>query len=109
MDEANTPVGVVLTGVFVFCPRRIDNGRKGKKNMKILRVSTEGICPPSAKLVEGKYYALHHGEKGRGRWEVRFPLPSREFPPREDTLPLDGDYSLVDLHRTELAQGYSPA
>ena len=69
--------------------------------MKILRISTEGICPPSAKLVEGKFYALCHGEKGRGRWEVRFPLPSREFPPREGTLPLDGDYSLVDLHRAD--------
>jgi len=69
--------------------------------MKILRVSTKGICPPSAKLVEGKFYALHHGEEGRGRWEVRFPLPSREFPPREGTLPLDGDYSLVDLHRAD--------
>ena len=67
--------------------------------MKILRISTEGkgICPPSAKLVEGKFYALHHGQEGRGRWEVRFPLPVREFPPEEDTLLLDGDYLLVDL------------
>ena len=65
--------------------------------MKIKRVSTEGICPPAAKLVEGKFYALHHGQEGRGRWEVRFPLPVREFPPEEDTLLLDGDYLLVDL------------
>ena len=72
--------------------------------MKILKISTEGkgICPPSAKLVKGgKFYALHHGQEGRGRWEVRFPLPTREFPPKEDTLLLDGDYSLVDLHKKD--------
>ena len=69
--------------------------------MKIIRISTEGICPPSAKLVEGKFYALHHGEEGRGRWEVRFPLPVREFPPGASTLLLDGDYLLVDLHKVD--------
>ena len=69
--------------------------------MKIIRISTEGVRIPQAKLVEGKYYALCHGQEGRGRWEVKFPLPSREFPPKEDTLPLDGDYSLVDLHKAD--------
>ena len=69
--------------------------------MKMLRISTEGICPPVAKLVEGKFYALCHGEEGRGRWEVRFPLSSREFPPGEDTFPLGWNYSLVDLYEVD--------
>ena len=70
--------------------------------MKIVKISTEGTCPPSAKLVKGgKFYALCHGEEGWGRWEVKFPLFAKEFPPNEEYLRLEGDYSLVDLSRKD--------
>lgn len=55
--------------------------------MRALQLSIEGIKPARARLVTAKngarYYAVRHGEEGRGRWEVRFPLAAREFPAPE--------------------------
>ena len=55
--------------------------------MKIYQLDREGCRPAYAGVARAKngarYYAVHHGEFGRGRWEVRLPLAAREFPPPE--------------------------
>lgn len=52
--------------------------------MKIITVSAAGIAPAQALLVKGqrgRYWAIFHGEEGRGRWQWRLPLGVRDFPP----------------------------
>lgn len=46
-----------------------------------------------------KYFALTHGEEGRGRWQVVLPLFAREFPPPEtqDEIEMTDDYRLIKL------------
>ena len=76
--------------------------------MKIIRINIRGVQPVAATKTRAKsgaeYYALTHGEEGRGRWQIRIPLAVREFPsPAEagDRLPLEGEYKLVDLRKQD--------
>lgn len=51
--------------------------------MKIKTLSMQGIAPAKASVVTGQrgnYFAVTHGEQGRGRWQVLLPLAAREFP-----------------------------
>jgi len=52
--------------------------------MKVVVLDRDGVRPAMAEAIKAKsgalYYAVRHGENGRGRWEVRFPLAAREFP-----------------------------
>jgi hypothetical protein len=77
--------------------------------MKIRELSMAGIMPISAKVLEArngaKYFAITHGQTGRGRWQVRFPL-AREFPVPSDKvgrIEMTGDYKLVDLRKKDPA------
>lgn len=63
--------------------------------MEIIRLSKGGVSPKDAVLTSGNYgspfYALIHGEEGRGRWAYRIPLGGKDFPSNPDsptTLPL---------------------
>lgn len=64
--------------------------------MRVFNLSTHGITEAFASLCTGatggEYYAVTHGEQGRGRWQVKFPLAVREFPvpPIPPTLPFTG-------------------
>ena len=75
--------------------------------MKIIAISIRGVQPVAATKTRAKsgaeYYALTHGEEGRGRWQIRIPLAAREFPaqPAVDQLPLDGEFKLVDLRKQD--------
>ena len=77
--------------------------------MKIVRLGINGIETVAAHAVVAKngqrYFAIDHGQTGRGRWNVRFPLAAREFPvPVEDRdrIILEGDeYKLIDLKRKD--------
>lgn len=75
--------------------------------MKIVTLSTQGIGPAQAQAVtgqRGEYFALLHGEEGRGRWQIKLPLAAREFPSPADAGPsftLAGEYRLVDLARED--------
>lgn len=51
--------------------------------MNVITLSTTGVIAAKAALVKGQrgtYYAVLHGEQGRGRWQVSLPLAAREFP-----------------------------
>lgn len=76
--------------------------------MKILRISSSGVQSVAAVKTRAKsgaeYYALCHGENGRGRWQVRIPLAAREFPAPADAgdhFALTGEYKLVDLRKQD--------
>lgn len=77
--------------------------------MKILSISTRGVqqvvATQRTRVKTGaEYYALTHGEEGRGRWQIRLPLAVREFPAPADAgnrFPLCGDYKLVDLRKQD--------
>lgn len=74
--------------------------------MKVIGISTAGVRPVVAIKLRAKtgteYYALTHGEEGRGRWQIRIPLAAREFPAQPvEHLPLDGEYKLVPLHKQD--------
>lgn len=74
--------------------------------MKILRISKDGIAQTRAISVASKdgskrYYALYHGETGRGRWQVQIPLQPKDFPVSEDTFPLQGEFSLHFLGKKD--------
>jgi len=70
--------------------------------MKVRRISRRGIETPMAGVEpQGRFYVLTHGQKGRGRWEIRMPLASREFPVEERTLPMDGEFKLVNLGKKD--------
>jgi len=76
--------------------------------MKVIGISIRGVQPVVATKFRAKngaeYYAVCHGEEGRGRWQVRFPLAAREFPASADTgdyFQLDGEYKLVELSKKD--------
>lgn len=76
--------------------------------MKIISISTRGVQPVAATKTSAKngaeYYAISHGEHGRGRWQIRIPLAAREFPSPADAgerFPLAGEYTLVDLRKQD--------
>lgn len=80
--------------------------RKGKK-MKAISISKNGVSVKSAVKIDtatGSYYAMTHGENGRGRWQVRIPLAAREFPVIESAayeLKVDKDIKLIDLKKKD--------
>jgi hypothetical protein len=81
----------------------IVRGRPGQENdMKVISISTRGVQQVAATKTRAKngaeYYALSHGEDGRGRWQIRLPLAAREFP-----APTDAGEQLVLWH---LSPGY---
>lgn len=66
--------------------------------MKIISLSKNGISTPTATVFEsprGKYYCLVHGQHGRGRWQIRIPLSSKDFPVVENEIQLKGEYGLI--------------
>jgi len=74
--------------------------------MKVIAISTRGVQSVAATKTRAKsgaeYFALTHGEDGRGRWQYRIPLAAREFPAPADAgdrFPLTGEYKLVDLRK----------
>ena len=74
--------------------------------MKAVYLSRNGVEPAFAEKVTGQrgdYYALLHGEAGRGRWQVKMPLAAREFP-----SPVDAgnklDLSNLDLRMVNLGK-----
>ena len=76
--------------------------------MKVIGISTAGVRPVTARKFRAKngaeYFALAHGEEGRGRWQIRIPLAAREFPAPADAgdyFPLDGEYKLVGLNKQD--------
>lgn len=75
--------------------------------MRVISISTKGVSSPAVATVKASngnsYYAICHGEEGRGRWQVRFPLAVREFPFHEKETPStqDQEFSLVDLRKTD--------
>lgn len=76
--------------------------------MKIVGISIRGAQQVAATKTRAKtgaeYFAVTHGEEGRGRWQIRIPLAAREFPaPADagDSFPLVGEYKLVDLHKQD--------
>lgn len=77
--------------------------------MKILALDKNGLHPVKAHTVitpRGAYYAVSHGEEGRGRWQYRLPLAAREFPcdPGDEPLTVSGEeLGLVDLGRKDAA------
>lgn len=88
--------------------RKRNGAREARQenDMKIISISTRGVQPVAATKTRAKngaaYYALTHGEEGRGRWQIRIPLAAREFPAPADAgerFPLDGEYKLVDLRK----------
>ena len=78
------------------------------KEMNVISISKHGEQKVAAVKTRAKngaeYYAINHGEEGRGRWQIRIPLAAREFPaPADggDRFPLTGDYQLVDLRKQD--------
>ena len=76
--------------------------------MKVIAISTRGatqvVATKTIAKTGAEYYALTHGEDGRGRWQIRIPLAAREFPAPADAgdrFPLDGEYKLVDLRKQD--------
>ena len=60
--------------------------------MKIKKLSVSGITTATATTATARdgrrFFAFAHGDEGRGRWQVRFPLASRDFPaPAAPTVP----------------------
>ena len=75
--------------------------------MKAISISKNGVSVKSAVKIDtatGSYYAMTHGENGRGRWQVRIPLAAREFPVIESDsyeIKVDKDIKLVDLKKED--------
>lgn len=57
--------------------------------MRVAKLSIEGIgvlvakTTPPTKPGGSPFYCLSHGSVGKGRWEVRLPLSSKDFPSNE--------------------------
>jgi hypothetical protein len=74
--------------------------------MKALTLSVSGISQAVALPVNsksGKYYAITHGQTGRGRWSIRYPLAIREFPYSDDqpSIRLDENLTAINLRKTD--------
>jgi hypothetical protein len=76
--------------------------------MKLLNLNMKGISTAKAHTLIAKngckYYAVTHGESGRGRWQCKLPLAAREFPYDENqpTISLDGDsFRLINLNKKD--------
>ena len=78
--------------------------------MRIYTASTKGVEFATAKAVTArnnkKYYAITHGEQGRGRWEYRIPLGARDYPyinGVDELILSDDDYKLIDIKKKDPA------
>jgi len=78
--------------------------------MKVIKLTKNGILSISPTIASakrgGKYFCFTHGEEGRGRWAVKFPLGVRDFPVNLEnplkSLPAENtDYNLVDLKKRD--------
>ena len=79
--------------------------------MKVITLDKNGINTPVPTIYttsKGKRaWQISHGEEGRGRWQVRYPLSIREFPvpdTKGDPNPMDisgVDFSLFPLNRKD--------
>jgi len=73
--------------------------------MKVIAISTSGVQNISPIEVVAKngqtYLAFEHGEEGRGRWKVRFPLGKRDFPGKPEDISKNQEYSLINLKKTD--------
>lgn len=72
--------------------------------MRIISISPNGVGVPSPTLLStpsGKrYWALVHGQEGRGRWQYTLPFAGKEFP--ADRKPdLKQEFSLKALDRQD--------
>lgn len=72
--------------------------------MKIIKINKDRIFPAEAKRFLGKedgyYYAIEHGETGFGKWCVRMPLSSIDFP-----VPEIGKITHIDQYAWECDNG----
>ena len=77
--------------------------------MKVVNISKFGIDKRIAKkekATNGKFfYMLTHGEEGRGRWQVRFPLGAKDYPCYENSaITLDisqEDFKLININKKD--------
>lgn len=74
--------------------------------MQIVDVRLRTVTPAKPEVVTSKvngekYYCFTHGEAGRGRWQYRLPISSRQFPVVTDTQPDLSNVSLVDLKKVD--------
>jgi len=68
--------------------------------MKIITISKRGVShakPELATSPRGQYWRFSHGELGRGRRLVFYPLGSRDFPATEPAPDGDQDYDLIPV------------
>jgi hypothetical protein len=69
--------------------------------MKVIAISKRGVAPatPERSLSHrGFYWRFAHGEQGRGRKLVFFPLGARDFPGVEPAPGPDQDYDLIPVN-----------
>jgi hypothetical protein len=74
--------------------------------MKIQKLSTSGItlaAPTVETSRDGRrFFVFTHGERGRGRWEIRLPLGNKDFPPAHCGKPaVDQEYTLINLKKAD--------
>lgn len=75
--------------------------------MKIKQLSTKGIESVFAYPVEAKsgelYFCATHGENGRGRWQLRFPIPTRIVKPesKESRYELNSNIKFASLNKQD--------
>jgi hypothetical protein len=75
-------------------------------NLKIISICKDKIDTVKAIPVESKtgelYFCLTHGEDGRGRWQLRFPIPTRIVKPQGKNSRLEVlDCKLVPLNKKD--------
>lgn len=75
--------------------------------MQVRELSMAGVKTPVAWATQAhngrEYYSLVHGQKGRGRWEIRIPLSVRAFPVGERKFPMEGEFDLLPLGKEDAA------
>ena len=66
-------------------------------------IGLQNVTPKAIRESRGTYWAFCHGEKGRGRWQVRLPLGASDFPFREgeDPPPPETEYKMRPLGRKD--------
>ena len=75
--------------------------------MKVLALDMTGVKTVVAtkiKTNEGDYYAVTHGEEGKGKWQVRIPMAINEFPVEEgkDELALEYfNFKIIKLQKKD--------
>jgi len=79
--------------------------------MQVFRLSVAGVREAAANLTKGQkndYYTLTHGEHGRGRWEVRIPLASSDYPAdgnSPSTIHLGSNLRLIEMRKDRDLRG----